>query len=561
MKAIKKVLAVIVSICVVFSCAVFTTSAAVTGTGKIIIENPSNSAATVAGKTFHLFKVFDATVDGENIAYDWYKEGEVALFKEFFFNEDTSKAFCGKKDGTAQEAVEEIAKVTDNLELSKLAEDLYKFVKDKALPLKTATGNEGDTRVEFEELSSGYYLIYDNTDPTGSAVRSAVMLYSLNQEVVITLKANRPQIEKYVKENNGVWGKATSCSIGEEVEFKITTLVPSHKMYNDYAYYIEDLLPEGLDLKEGSVKVYRNDTLVEAPEYYTYGGAGVNEDGIDYDFKIDFTGPITSKFEINDEIKVEYTAIVNDEIAPQKANTNTARLYYHNDPTAENPTKGSSEATANVYTYIFVLTKYSETTDGSFSNHTRIAGAKFKFYEDGSEQPIKFIKKEVDGVDRYFVAPLEALEAGSGATLFEEIEVIATGDPGEYDYNNYYGGNKGDITLFGLKEGTYKIVETEAPSGYIRATEPFILTITDTVDGYGAISSLTATGEHTGSGSMGNAGGNYKNLLTYVDIANEPGKKLPDTGGIGTTLFTVLGIVMMAGAAAFFTTRKRSSAV
>ena len=204
---------------------------------------------------------------------------------------------------------------------------------------------------------------------------------------------------------------------------------------------------------------------------------------------------------------------------------------------------------------MFVMTKSSEDANGNFSNHTRLAGAKFKFYEKGSSEPIKFILKNVDGIGRYFVAPADTTE-----TIYTEIEVISSGLPeGDIENSTYLGGNMGDITLFGLAEGEYEIEETVAPDGYVLPENRFSIKIEDVVDDYGNISTLTVTGDHTGNGSLGNAGGNYRNLLTWVDIANKPGAALPETGGIGTTIFTVLGIVLMAGAAAFFTSRKRSS--
>ncbi len=556
MKAIKKSLAILVCLCLVFSCMAMSVFAE-EATGSITIQNPGNSAATVVGKTFKLYKIFDAKVNGNNIAYSWHTEGDVALFEEFFFGDGDSYNYCGKASGTAQEAVEEISKITESLALSQFAEQLHAYIGSKGLTaLKTENGETNDTSVQFTGLSVGYYLVYDATELEGSSVRSAVMLTNVKPEAVITLKANRPQIEKQVLENDETtWGKATSCYIGDEVKFKITTLVPSHTMYTKYSYYIEDVLPEGLELKADSVKVFRNDAEVDT-SYYTLSGAGEGLDGA-YDFKVDFTGPITEKFLVNDVITIEYIAIVDEDIAPHVANKNEAKLFYHNDPTAETPTFGTSSATANIYTYMFVMTKFSEDANGNFSNHTRLAGAKFKFYEKGSSEPIKFILKNVDGKDRYFVAPADTTE-----TTYTEIEVISSGLPeGDIENSTYYGGNMGDITLFGLAEGEYEIEETVAPDGYVLPENRFSIKIEDVVDDYGNISTLTVTGEHTGNGSLGNAGGNYRNLLTWVDIANKPGAALPETGGMGTTLFTIVGIVLMAGAVAFFTSRKRSSAV
>ncbi|MBO5213636.1 MAG: SpaH/EbpB family LPXTG-anchored major pilin [Clostridia bacterium] len=568
MKAIKKSLAILVCLCLVFSCMAMTVFAT-EATGSITIQNPGNSAATVAGKTFNVYKIFNAITNGNNTSYSWHThENDEIPFYDFFYGEWTNSknqtvtGVLGKQEnGNVQGAVEYVAKITDSLSLSQFAEDLHKYIIDTGIETEIPSVEAGDTAtsVNIPNLSYGYYLVYDATTLEGGSVRSAVMLSTVNKDAVITLKANRPQIEKQVLENDGeTWGKATSVAIGDEVEFKITTLVPSHTMYTEYSYYIEDVLPEGLELKDGSIKVFKNDVEVDNTDnaYYTLSDAGEGLEG-PYDFKVDFTGPISdkNKFEVNDVITIEYTAIVDEDIAPHVANKNEATLFYHNDPTAATPTFGSSSATANVYTYMFVMTKFSEDANGNFSNHTRLAGAKFKFYEKGSSEPIKFILKNVDGIDRYFVAPADTTE-----TIYTEIEVISSGLPeGDIENSTYLGGNMGDITLFGLAEGEYEIEETAAPDGYVLPENRFSIKIEDVVDDYGNISTLTVTGDHTGNGSLGNAGGNYRNLLTWVDIANKPGAALPETGGIGTTIFTVLGIVLMAGAAAFFTSRKRSS--
>ena len=86
MKAIKKILAVLVCLCVVCSCAVIAVSAA-EATGSITIQNPSNSNATVAGKTFNVYKIFNATTNGNNTSYSWYEKNGETPFYDFFYGE------------------------------------------------------------------------------------------------------------------------------------------------------------------------------------------------------------------------------------------------------------------------------------------------------------------------------------------------------------------------------------------------------------------------------------------------------------------------------------------
>ena len=86
MKAIQKILAALVCLCVVCSCAVIAVSAAET-TGSITIQNPSNSNATVAGKTFNVYKIFNATTSGNNTSYSWYEKNGEIPFYDFFYGE------------------------------------------------------------------------------------------------------------------------------------------------------------------------------------------------------------------------------------------------------------------------------------------------------------------------------------------------------------------------------------------------------------------------------------------------------------------------------------------
>jgi len=111
-----------------------------------------------------------------------------------------------------------------------------------------------------------------------------------------------------------------------------------------------------------------------------------------------------------------------------------------------------------------------------------------------------------------------------------------------------------------LSEGKYELVETKAPDGYILPDAPFSIEIVDAIGELGSVGTLSVTSSHTGSGGIVNTNGMGEQILTvWADITNAPGSALPETGGMGTTLFTVLGIILMAGAVAFFTLRKRSS--
>lgn len=565
MKAIKKILAILVCLCLVCSLGVIAVSAAET-TGSITIQNPGNSNATVAGKTFNVYKIFNATTNGNNTSYSWYKDGDSIPFYDFFYG---ANGVVGQnvQNGNVQGAVEYLAEKNsggNNFELSQVAEKLHDYIVTKNISaVETVTASGTATSVSISNLSYGYYLVYDATDLQGGAVRSAVMLSNVNKDAIITLKANRPQILKQIKKHNEVYGKGTSVSIGDTVTFKITTAVPSHTLYTNYTYYIEDTMHDGLALDTNTIKVYKND--VELQDGFTLTTTGLS-DGVD--FKVDFTALMNDddKYEIGDVLTVVYDAKVTNAIEAQKANQNTAKLTYSNDPTTPAST-GSVSDVANVYSYQFVFTKFAEDTSGVLTN-VRLAGAEFQLYrvvEGQEDQLITFTKRDKthepvnDGDPAVTYTQYVVAESNTGT-----VDTLATHNEGDATISLAHlnmGGHLGDVSIFGLAEGTYKLVETKAPDGYVISDAPFMIEIVDQIGELGSVGTLTVTGSHTGNiGHIVNTNGIAESILTvWAEITNKPGSALPETGGMGTTLFTIVGIVLMAGAVAFFTSRKRSS--
>ena len=559
MKAIKKILAVLVCFCVVCSCAVIAVSAA-EATGSITIQNPSNSDATVAGKTFNVYKIFNATTSGNNTSYSWYEKDNAIPFYDFFYGAN-GVVEKNKANGNVQGAVEYVADITDSLALSQFAESLHQYVvaNNIATYITPVVANDSATSVNIPDLSYGYYLVYDNTDLSGadtSVVRSAVMLSNVNKDAIITLKANRPQILKQVEENNGTFGKGTSVNIGDMVTFKITTAVPSHTLYTTYQYYIEDTMHDGLTLVADSIKVYQNNVLLADGYEITTTGLSTG-----VDFKVDFTDLMNddTKYQIGDELTVVYDAKVTNAIDAQKANQNTAKLVYSNDPTNDSST-GSVSDSANIYSYQFVFTKFAQDTNGVLTN-VRLAGAEFQLYRvvDGQADELVTFTTET-GTNNEGVEFTKYIVADNGDGTVDTLVVQDKGDSTiTLDHINM-GGHLGDVFIFGLAEGKYKLVETKAPDGYVLPDEPFVIEIVDEIGAMGSVGTLNVTGSHTGSGSIVNTNGIAESILTvWAEITNKPGSALPETGGMGTTIFTVLGIIMMVGAVAFFTSRKRSS--
>ena len=567
MKTTRKILAALLCLCLMIAC-VSISAVAATATGSITVQDQSGTNATVAGKTLNLFQIFGAEQEGDNISYFWIKDGGVNRYESFFFGDDDPALvddngdplfpnLIGKESGTIFDVVTYIGTMESNsYELSQMAANLHEYIHKKGIAAtQSAVVETSKTSYTFSGLELGYYMVYDATDlPTDSpAVRSAAMLAQSGDNVTIELKADRPHIVKYVDDDTAdgvIDDLGTTASIGDIVDFHIATMIPNHKMYgNQYTFIITDKMADGLEYVDGSIEVKLTEPG-QAPITLT-----------DDDLNADI---VTSGLTDGNDLKVELlkaTEIDQDSIleityrakvltTAEKINVNTATLTYSNDPNDETST-GNVSASANVSVWQTVITKYMEGADGTLSS-TRIAGAEFQIFkkENGvvADEPLTFTVTDVDGAEykKYIYDP-----AGTETTL-------KTYD-GSANAEQY-----AQILLFGLGEGTYVVRETKAPTGYFLATGDFEYTVTDTIGlaGMVADAAITPTARETGvPGQFTRVTISEADLLVSFGITNRPSSALPGTGGMGTTLFTIVGIVLMAGALAFFTSRKRSSAV
>lgn len=583
MKAMKQIL--FITLCLCLALCTMSMGVLADDTGSITIKDANLSSATVSGKTFNVYKVFNATYDGNYTSYSWYKDsGDNIPFYNFFFGAD-GVVEKNKTGASVQEAVAWLNDYqTDSYDLSQLAEKFYDYINENGIqPVESVIVDDGATSVTIDGLTFGYYVVYDATTLSGAAVRSSVMLTNVDPEAEIYLKANRPDLKKYVLENGNFYGKGTSCMVGEDVTFKIVSHVPSHTKYNNYHFAIKDILPQGFTLNRDSIKVYNyeetatgsdsdknkvtfneDDLLTENTDYTL----SFDVDGTDdkkYDFVIDFTLGMNSTsdpLDANTKLVIVYSARATNGIAAQAPNVNTAYLEYSNDPTNEN-SRGETTDTANVYSYLLKLSKYQISADGTTMNNIRLDGAKFQLYKVNGDTvestPISFTQKDVknsngDDYKMYVVAE----NASGNVNILEghnsgEPNITITG-------NAFEGGYLSDIVIFGLKEGTYHLVEIEAPAGYVLPEHPFVITITDVIGDGGSIGTLDITYSHTGTGMIGNVEKSNDAVSVKVDIGNKAGQALPETGGMGTTLFTVIGLVLMCAAGVFFAMKRRSHA-
>ncbi len=295
----------------------------------------------------------------------------------------------------------------------------------------------------------------------------------------------------------------TNVDVGQTVKFTITGKVPDHTGFTTYTYLITDTMTDGLTFDKTSVKVTINGTNVpQEPNGYTLTEPNDTEQ---FTFKLSIN---VRNFKIGDGIEVTYNATVNEK-AIAEIESNKATLTYTNGPTVDDD-KTTTEREVKVYSSKIVIDKVEKTTNGTAGK--KLSGAEFVLYKEETIEGNKTIKYyQWDETNKKVVWDADKTKA----TVLETS-------------------TDGAATFGGLADGTYYLVETKAPAGYNQLKDPVTVPVkgsdTDTMK-------LTVT----------------------ATVENQAGTLLPSTGGMGTTIFYVLGAVLVVGAGVLLVTKKRMS--
>lgn len=343
----------------------------------------------------------------------------------------------------------------------------------------------------------GYYLVV----PEGWAGVNPVVcsLGTTNPDVTINEKNGKPTIEKKVKEGSD-FGDTNDAAIGDYVEFQLTINVVDGTPSN---YVAHDTMSAGLTfVNEGaqSLKVTRNGTeLTSGYEVVTTG----LEDKCTFEVK--FTNGV---LKTNDEVVITYWAQINEKaVVGTTGNTNSAILKYGTNGMAQ----GGQTTT---YVWGFDVKKY---TKGSDSSEVPLAGAKFQVKNGGNVASFKY-----DNAKKVY--KFEGWDVADAAGLVKVVETPATGE----------------IKFEGLDSGTYALEEVEAPKGYNKLDSAISFTIKGATDP-----------------SKGQVSYGTDNATGTIKVLNNAGTTLPTTGGIGTTIFYLIGGGLMVAAAVLLIAKKR----
>lgn len=449
---------------------------------------------TVAGKTYKIYKILDLETNGTGEDESTYTAFKYKATPEW-------KSFVGsstylKSDADGYVTWKDTDENADDVKaFSKLAKEHAETLSSVQTKTADSTGS-----VTFTGLELGYYLITSNVDTSNDAL---CMLSTTKPSVTVQEKNGAPSVEKEVKENSTQnWGKVNDANIGDIVEFKTTINVTDG---DPKGYILYDTMSTGLALNKESIKVARKngDELTLSTDY-TVAIPGTGTDKCT--FEIHF---INGQLKTNDVIEVTYSArVTKDAVIAGEGNPNDTILEYNN--------KTSTKSTTTTYVWQFDILKYTVSADSAHSE-IPLEGAKFIVYR-GSDENIEYAKF---GTGNKF---------DSWVSNSDEATVLTTPDTGK-------------IALTGLDSGIYSLKEIEAPTGYNKLTAPITFTITNASDAAkkGIVSYTSDGAPATGT----------------IKVLNNAGTTLPGTGGIGTTIFYVIGGGLMAAAAILLITKKR----
>ena len=380
-------------------------------------------------------------------------------------------------------------------------------------------------------LAAGYYLIKNISVEDGEVFTDYIL--QVVKDVEVNPKSGKPTLDKQIRHNdNGEWGVVGDNQIGDTVEFRTITTVPNVSGYTQYTYIIHDEMSAGLTSNVRSnedVTIKVNDTTELDKKYYTVKVDTVNTN--QFTVEVDVLNAIKDgKMAKGNELYTYYTGILNKDAMVYDAGKqdNKAYLVYSN-----NPHSTTTNQTPDKIVYDWTFKMGVNKVDGE--NNAPLTDA-------------KFVLSKNNGLN------LGAIDAdGNPDNKTDLIKLIDNNDgsytvaPAGYDGSVVYVMTAGNITIKGLDDATkYYLYETKAPAGYNRLTNAVRFEITATYDADGAHwNSVTA---------MVN---NDKQPSVSVDVRNNKGSTLPSTGGIGTTIFYVIGGGLMAVAAVLLVTKKR----
>ena len=538
-KAIKKLLAALLAVAMVCAMAI-----------PAFAYNPGETEEDLNTKhDYGAFQIFTGDVSDDNTTISNVGWGESIPNHEDFLEKLKEDLTIGNQFSNAKTAQDVLMVIStwddsddDSIAFARFV-CKYLYPTADAKPEPDDTGHTGS----FEIRKPGYYLIVDispfHEDDFYHAYNSFLLkVTKAPYHVIIKHKVVKPTVEKKVYDNDnndissaGGWGSSADHAINEKFQFQLIAKLPASKdngraydYYDKYTVCFNDTLSAGITFDNLDTVKIANVDGGDSKEItnYKFDDTDLHEAGHPTSFKLSIdnvkTCAAAAGLNLNDgaTITVTYTAHLNDKATVNTANgskttdnKNSVFLQYSNNPRIDTSLDHTTTSEVCVYTYQLNNTKYhDDDTPGS-----ELAGAGFRLYSDEActpEQEVKLYKK-----DNFYYPIKDATDKAQDA-----VEMFSD--------------EHGQFNVKGLDAGTYYLKETKTPDDYSACDDTKIV--------------ISAT--HTEYNVNLSGESNLNNKIINIKAG---GITLPSTGGIGTTIFYVVGGGLMVAAIVLLVTKKR----
>lgn len=396
-------------------------------------------------------------------------------------------------------------------------------------------------------LDDGYYLIKDKDGiDLNSASRTSYIL-QLVEDVTVATKSGRVTVDKVLFDGL-TQTKVADFSIGDEVQMKATGTIPyNYVRFEEFEYKFTETLDKGLKINaapgtnitvpELTVRLENDGSpvIIDPSKYRVNLSVVVSGSDEHYvmeviidDLKQVNAISNSTKIMLDYPVTIDSDAVTGNGTAA--GNASTTVITFSADPYDKTVKEDTVAATAHVFTYELDLTKKDGTTNAVLEN------GEFKLYRVHASGK-QYVEADKVG-NKYIVKGYKADDSEPSATS---------------EGTTFVSDANGKIIIVGLEASEYIIAEIKEPVGYNKIA-PIDFSISATYNNPGDYK-CNALAIRVSGGS--DQPGNVNDGVVSMDIINNPGKTLPSTGGIGTTIFYVVGGIMVAGAAILLITKKR----
>ena len=404
-----------------------------------------------------------------------------------------------------KEIIDTLTKTNEQSDTEKL-QVISSYWKSDSTALKTVT-NGGSISVE-----PGYYLIKDvDGSQEGNNDSYTHYLVEVVGDVMITPKSAVPEFEKKVQDVNDTTGKVSDWQdsadydIGDEVPFLLSgTVAQNYENYSTYQFVFHDRQSEGLTFLPDTVTVKVDGAKIENDQYEVITNG--MDDSCTFEIRFKNLKEIP-QVKAGSKITVEYRSQLNENaVIGEAGNPNQAYLEFSNNPNEEegSETGKTPEDTVRVFTYQLEIHKVD-------ADQKDLKGAAFKLEKLGKNGYYMLVKE---------------WEAGENVTFL----------------------------FSGLDDGTYRLTETKTPAGY-NTIEPIVFQVTAQHEEKSDDPKLVEVKAESTNKELDAAS---KDGILKANIVNNKGAILPETGGIGTTIFYTAGTLLVASAGVALAAKRRS---